>query len=55
MSEQDCNDFIKEVKDKDSKLIKGVDTIEDYRKNLNYEKPVDVFFKFVKPKVAFAS
>ena len=25
------------------------------RKNLNYEKPVDVFFKFVKPKVAFAS
>ena len=25
------------------------------RKNLNYEKPVDVFFNFVKPKVAFAS
>ncbi len=25
------------------------------RKNLNYEKPVDIFFNFVKPKVAFAS
>lgn len=34
MSEQDCYDFIKEVKDKDSKLIKGVETIEDYKKYL---------------------
>ena len=34
MSEQECNDFIMEVKDKDSKLIKGVETIEDYKKYL---------------------
>lgn len=27
MSEQDCNDFIKVVKDMDSKLIKGIETI----------------------------
>ncbi len=32
MTEQDCIDFIKEVKLKDSKLIKGIDSIDDYKK-----------------------
>ena len=34
MSGQECIDFIKEVKSKDSKLIKGVESIEDYKKYL---------------------
>ena len=32
MTEQECDDFIMEVKEKDSKLIKGIDKIEDYKK-----------------------
>jgi hypothetical protein len=37
MNEQQCNEFIKEVKDKKSKLVHDIDSITDYLSYKNKE------------------